>query len=96
MLSLNGWRGEGLNLNDILRLFRSRNPLLPYATWRESYLTKYPEKRFFPWFRSMRKTIEEGRPEEPIVTLEKKGKLLLILGLVLIVAMAGAGHSKPS
>lgn len=62
-----------------------------YARWREDYLTKNPEKRLFPWLFGGIKQIP--RPKEPVITLGEKGKGLLILGLVLVVILAGAGDS---
>lgn len=67
-----------------------------YASWREAYLTKYPEKRLFPWVAGLIEDIPEMK--ESIITLtpksveiieEAKNKgILAVLAVAVVLALA--------
>jgi len=70
-----------------------------YASWREAYLTKYPEKRLFPWVAGLIEDIPEMN--ESIVTLTPRGAEIVedvknkgILAVLAICAVLALADSK--
>ncbi len=65
---------------------------MPYARWRESYLTEFPEKRLFPWLegglRQVSETWEEAVEEAgPVIELGPKGEEIKKKGIATLVAI---------